>query len=62
MGQGVHVAAKLNVERLIQPQLLANVLHDVVAGAVAGQQTGRIAGDQVRNNKSDNTDTGHHQE
>ena len=47
MRQGVHIAAKLDIERLIQSQLLANVLHNLVAGTVTGQQAGRIAGDQV---------------
>jgi acyl carrier protein phosphodiesterase len=47
VGQGVHVAAKLHIQRPIQPQLLANVLHDFVAGAIARQQTRRVAGDHV---------------
>jgi len=45
--QRLYIAAKLNIERLIQPQLLADALHDFIAGAVTGQQAGRIAGDQV---------------
>ena len=47
MGESIDVATKLDIQRLIQPQLLADVLHDVVAGTVSGQQTGRIAGDHV---------------
>ena len=47
MRQRLYIAAKLNIERLIQPQLLADALHNFIAGAVTGQQAGRIAGDQV---------------
>ena len=44
MCQRLNVAAKLNIEWLIQPQLLADALHDFIAGAITGQQAGRIAG------------------
>ncbi|SUB69918.1 Uncharacterised protein [Pluralibacter gergoviae] len=37
------------------------MLDYLVAGALARQQAGRIAGDQVRNDKRNDADAGHHQ-
>lgn len=38
--QRLYIAAKLNIERLIQPQLLADALHDFIAGAVTSRRAG----------------------
>jgi hypothetical protein len=48
--QQIHqVATVLLIQRQIQSQLMTDAGHESVAGAVAGDQSGRVARDQVGN-------------